>query len=398
MRRIMSDASWSATSAGLLITFVGFASSFAILAKGLSTVGANPAQVASGLMAAAVAMGFCGVFLSISRREPISAAWTTPGAAFLATIPAPEGGFPVAVGAFLVAAVLVILAGLWRPLGRAVQSIPTPIAGAMLAGVLLPLCLAPFQAIQEYPAIALPIVLTWFVVGQISRVLAVPIAVVVAAILIALAFGDHANAASGLKLALTNPVFVTPEFTLTALTGIALPLFVITMASQNITGIAVLATLDWHPAPGPLFAWTGVFSAVAAPFGSPGVNLAAITAAMCAGEDCHPDRRRRYWGAVVAGIGYIALGLFAAMAVALLAIAPAVLVAAVAGLALMGAFASSLASAIGGPEEREAALVTFLITASGMTFVGIGGAFWGLLAGIAIHAIARWKKSRAIVK
>ncbi len=382
-------ASVSTLFAGLLAAFVGFAGSFAVVVQGLTNVGASPGQVASGLMAACVAIGFGSILLSYLRAEPISLAWSTPGLAFLATLPVPEGGFPVAVGAFVVASVLIILSGLWRPLGRAVSAIPKPLAGAMLAGVLLPLCLAPFQAIAQFPSIALPIVVTWAVVGRIKKLLAVPAAVCVAAVLISL---NAAPSADAIDLALTRPILTMPAFTVAGVTGIAIPLFIITMAGQNVTGIAVLSSFGYRPDPSAMFRWTGLLSLLIVPFAAPLVNLAAITAAICAGPDVHDDPARRYWAAFTSGILYLAIAVFAGVAVLSLSIAEPILIAAVAGLALLGALASSLVTAVGDVEAREAALVTFLATASGLTFLGIGGAFWGLLAGGALYL---WDKRKA---
>jgi len=374
----------------VLSAFVGFAGSFTIVVQGFNAMGASPAQAASGLMAASVAMGLCAIYLSLRSGDPISIAWSTPGAAFLATLAVPQGGFATAVGAFVVTAALIILAGLWKPLGRAVSAIPTPLASAMLAGVLLPLCLAPFEAIAAYPAIGLPIVLTWLIVGYLHKLFAVPAAVLVAAVLIALDFGDQLN---GSVMAWRGLVLVTPQFSVAAITGIAIPLFIITMASQNITGMAVLANFGYRPDASRMFRWTGLFSLIGAPFGSHAVNLAAITAAICAGDEVHPDRSRRYWAAVVAGITFILFGLTAGYVVAFMAVSPPILIAAVAGLALLGALASSLVAAMAEPKDQSAALICFLITASGVTFFGIGGAFWGLIGGGAVYLLNRFRSN-----
>lgn len=378
-----APVSLSAIAAGVLAAFVGFAGSFAIVVHGLTAVGASADETASGLMMAAVAMGFCGIFLSLRTRMPISAAWSTPGAAFLATLSAPEGGFPVVVGAFLITATLIVLAGFWKQLGKMVTSIPVPLASAMLAGVLLPLCLAPFEAIIEFPLLGLAIFGTWLVVAGIHRLLAVPAAVLVAGLLIA--FTSDFDTSQTLAL-WPKPVLVTPQFSLPAIVGISIPLFLITMASQNITGIAVLTSFGYRPDAGSMFRWTGAFGLVAAPFGCHAVNLAAITAAICAGDDAHPDPARRYWSAVVAGVVYIVFGLTAGMAVSFIRVSPPILIEAVAGLALLGALATSFVSAMAEARDREAALVTLLVTASGVTFFGIGGAFWGLVVGGAIFS------------
>jgi benzoate membrane transport protein len=379
---MIKDFSMPAFAAGVLAAFVGFAGSFAIVVQGLYGVGASGPEAASGLMALAVSMGLCGIFLSLKTRMPISVAWSTPGAAFLATLVPMEGGFPVAVGAFLVTAVLIILAGLWKPLGRAVSAIPTPLAAAMLAGVLLPLCLAPFEAIVEFPYVGLPILVVWAVVAKINRLFAVPAAVFVAAVLIVTVFDFDAAAMGALW---SSPVVVMPRFTVAGIVGIALPLFVITMAGQNITGIAVLGSFGYKPDAGAMFSWTGLFSLASAPFGGHAVNLAAITTAICAGHEAHPDPDKRYWAAVVGGVTYIVFGLTAGAAIAFISLSPPILIAAVAGLALFGALSASLVSAMGCERDREAALITFLVTASGMTFFGISGVFWGLLAGGAVY-------------
>lgn len=376
-----------AVAAGLLAAFVGFASSFAVVLQGLMAVGATRAEAASGLMALAIAMGLSGALLSLWRRQPISVAWSTPGAALLATSGAPEGGFPEAVGAFLVCGILIVVAGLWKPLGRTVERIPPALANAMLAGVLLGLCLAPVRAMGSVPLMAAPVVLVWALVFYWKRLFAMPAAVLVVVGGLVVFQGVPA----GMGSLWPSPVLVRPVFTVAAALGLGVPLFLVTMASQNIPGMAVLHLNGYRPPASPLFVTTGVFSAVGAFFGGHAVNLAAITAALCAGPDAHPDPARRYWAAVVAGLTYVVFGLLAGAATAFIAASPPVLIEAVAGLALLGAFGSALLGAVSAIEGREAALVTFLVTASGQAFLGVSGAFWGLLAGGVLLALARVK-------
>jgi benzoate membrane transport protein len=226
------------------------------------------------------------------------------------------------------------------------------------------------------------------VVARFRRIYAVPTAVIVAVVLIAATVHPAAQSVMSFW---PNPVLVAPHFSIAGIVGIALPLFIVTMASQNIPGMAVLGVNGYRPAPGPLFTATGIFSVLGAPFGAHAVNLAAITATMCAGPDAHPDPARRYWAAVVAGAAYVVLGLCAGAATAFISAAPPVLIEAVAGLALLGAFGNALHGAVIEAREREAAVITFAVTASGLTFFGISGAFWGLLAGGAMHALARWR-------
>lgn len=379
---MLKDLSPQSFFMGCLTAFVGFASSFAVVLQGLKGVGATDFEAASGLMALSVSMGLCAIVLSAWTKLPVSIAWSTPGAALLATAGVPEGGFPVAVGAFLVCAALIIIAGLFKPLGKAVAAIPAPLANAMLSGVILGLCFAPFKAIAFDPLLGLPILAAWAVVAAFKRLYAVPAALL--AFVLVMMFGVELpeGAMANWAASLTPPMeLVTPAFTLPSLISIALPLFIVTMASQNIPGIAVLKVNHYDPNPGPLFATTGFFSLLSAPFGGHAVNLAAITAAMCAGEDAHPDPKKRYWAAIIGGVGYVILGLLAGAVTAFVSLAPPILIQAVAGLALIGAFSGSALAAFKDAETREAAAVTFLITASGVSFGGISGAFWGLVAG-----------------
>ena len=388
-RAMFKDFSTQAMTMGLLAAFVGCASSFAVIVQGLTAVGASPAQAASGLLAVSVAMGLATVWTSFSSRMPVAIAWSTPGAALLATSGVLNGGFAAATGAFLVCGALILACAYWQRLGKWVSAIPTSLANAMLAGILLGLCLAPVKAVAQLPWQGLAIVATWALVAKLSRLYAVPAAVAVTvAIIWAQTPADNFAAIS----LVPQIEFGLPVFTLDAAIGIAIPLFIVTMASQNIPGFAVLKVNGYMPAPAPLFRLTGLFTMVASFFGGHAVNLSALTAAMCTGPDAHPEPARRYWAAGFCGIGYLAFGLLAGAATAFIAAAPPVLIQAVAGLALLGALGSALLGAMQAPEDREAAIVTFLVTASGVSFGGVSGAFWGLIAGGAIYALARWKR------
>ncbi|TCS04729.1 benzoate/H(+) symporter BenE family transporter [Rhizobium sp. BK418] len=392
---MIKDFSVQSLFMGLLTAFVGFTSSFAVVLHGLQAVGATDAQAASGLMALSISMGLCAVVLSAVTRLPVSIAWSTPGAALLASIGAIDGGFNAAVGAFILCGVLIVIAGLFKPLGRAVAAIPAPLANAMLSGVLLGLCFAPVKAVAFNPLLGLPIILTWIVVGAFKRLWAVPAALAAFALVLAFGVDIPAGASASIGQSLVPVIGILhPVFNLAGFVSIALPLFIVTMASQNIPGIAVLKVNHYDPKPGPLFAVTGVFSLLAAPFGGHAVNLAAITAAMCAGQDAHPDPSRRYWAALISGIGYVVLGLLAGAVTAFVALAPPILIEAVAGLALVGAFSGSAMAAFQAPESREAAAITFLVTASGVSFGGISGAFWGLIAGGLMLVLSRIVQAR----
>jgi benzoate membrane transport protein len=316
---------------------------------------------------------------------PVSAAWSTPGAALLAATGAAPGGFPAAVGAFLVVGLLLISAGLFRPFARLVAAIPGPLANAMLAGVLFGLCLKPIAALIEAPFSATLIVLAWLIVSRWKRIYATPLAALVAGLVIA-----ASGRAAGFDLATITPrpEFVAPTFSLGAIVGIAAPLFIVTMASQNLPGLAVLGAYGYRPDPGRLVWTTGAFSLAAAPFGGHAVNLSSITAALCASPDASADPEKRWIAAATAGATYVIFGLLAGAVTAFVSGAP-ILVEAVAGLALLNPFGSALHNALADSQEREAALVTFLVTASGVTIYGVGGAFWGLLAGGAVLVLTR---------
>ncbi len=381
-----------AVATGLLVALVGYAGAVAVVIQGLSAAGADTAQIASGLVAVGFSMGLSAMWLAWRQRQPISIAWTTPGMALLAATGPVAGGFPAAVGAFLTVGVLIMVAGLWRPLGRWIAAIPKPLANGMLAGLLLKLCLAPFLAMGQAPGLGLLVLATWAVVGRVARLYAVPAAVAVA--LAAMALNPPVSGALPPDPWPTLSA-VMPVFTWEALVGLALPLFVVTMGSQNIPGLAVLATFGYTPRVPPVFLTTGFASAVTAPFGAPPVNLAAITAAMCAGPDADPRPDRRWQAAFTCGAGHIALTALAVVTATLVTRSPPILIEAVAGLALIGAFGGSLLAAVQAEEERIPALVTLLVTASGLSFFGVGSAFWGLLFGGAMHLLQRRRPAEA---
>jgi benzoate membrane transport protein len=394
---MFKDFSISALMMGVLTAFVGFISSFAVIMQGLQAMGASPSEIASALLAMSVAMGVLAIGFSAWYRMPISIAWSTPGAALLSGIGLIAGGFPAAVGAFVVCGLLIVLCGLFRPLGRAIRMIPAPLANAMLAGILLSLCLAPVKAVAFSPALGLPIVLTGAVVVSRWRLFAVPASL--AALILVLIFGvDLAPDAMAQIGAAIHPdlTFVQPIFTWHGVVSVAIPLFIVTMASQNIPGIAILKVHHYEPSPGGLFVATGIFSVLGAFVGGVPVNMAAITAAMCASEDAHPDPARRYWAAMVGGFGYIVLGLVAGGIIAFVSLAPPILLQAVAGLGLIGAFSNAAFAAYREPQTREAAAITFLVTASGLSFAGISGAFWGLVAGGVMMALQRVLRKRMV--
>ena len=372
--------------AGALAAIVGYASTFTLVLAALTASGASPQQAGSGLMSVCIAIGILNIVVSAQIRVPVSFAWTTPGMAFLLTVGEPLGGFAAVSGAFLVAALMIMLTGLIRPLARLMAAIPAPIANAMLAGMLLTLCLAPITAVAEMPLLALPILLAWVVGLRFARRYAVPIAVLVTGVLLALTTNLPVGALNGSWPAL---VPVMPVFTVDAIVRIGLPLYIVTMASQNLPGLAVMQANGFVLAPAPLFVMTGIASAVTALFGGQTSNLAAITAAICAGPEAHPDKDKRWPAPISAGVVYLLLAPAASLAAAFIAASPPLLIQAVAGLALLSSLAAALAGALVQEEMRLPAIFTFVVTASGITMIGVGAPFWGLVGGIVMLIVLR---------
>jgi benzoate membrane transport protein len=371
--------------AGVVVALVGFASSFAIVLAGLHAVGASDAQASSGLLVLSLAMGVVGTAMSFIYKMPLSMAWTTPGAALLIAAGPVSGGYSAAIGAFAFAGVLIVIAGLWSPLTRLLTLIPGPLASGLLAGVLLQVCVVPAHAVVDVPKLAIPMVVVWLVLWKVARRFAVPGALAAAAIAVAIDPVDHA----GVTHLLPQLTWTTPSLDLGTLLGLGLPLFVVTMVSQNVAGMAVLAAHGYKAPMRPVLAATGAATVIGAPFGGHGINLAAITAAMAAGPDAGPDPARRWIAAASAGAVYFIIGPCAGLATALLTASPPVLIEAVAGLALLGTLGSALRAATEDDERREAAIVTFAVTASGVTALGISAPFWGLLAGLVLLAVQR---------
>ncbi len=391
--QFFKDLSLSAFTAGFVAVLVGFTSSVAIVFQAAQAFGATPAQITSWMWALGLGMGLCSLVPSLLLRKPVMIAWSTPGAAVLATAGL-AGGFSMgeAVGAFMVSALLITLAGVTGWFERVMNRIPMEIAAALLAGVLAQFGLQAFAAAQT----ALPLVLTMLLVYLLARRLAPRYAVVitlVAAVACVALRGQMAWSAVRLELAM--PVFTAPQFSLAAIVSLALPLFVVTMASQNLPGVAVIRASGYEMPISRLITLTGLATLVLAPFGAFALNFSAITAAMCMGPEAHEDRQRRYTAAVSCGALYVAIGLFGAVITGLLTAFPKELVVAIAGLALLGTIGNGLASALRDEPHREAALITFLVTLSGVVIAGVGSAFWGVVAGSFALFVQQYGRSPA---
>lgn len=376
LRSFFKDLSLPAVVAGFVAVLVGFTSSVAIVFAAAQALGADAAQTASWIWALGLGMGVTSLGLSLHYRRPVLTAWSTPGAALIA---ASQGiGLPEATGAFIVCALLIMVAGYSGLFERLMGRIPVAIAAALLAGVLAQFALKAALATGSAPLLVVSMTLVFLAGRRWWPRYAVP-AVLLAGVVVAAIQGRVQL--GGVSFDWTCPVFVMPAFSAQALVGIALPLFVVTMASQNLPGVAAQRASGYDTPVSPVIGATGLASLVFAPFGGYALNLAAITAAICMGREASEDPARRYTASAMAGVFYIALGLAGGNVAALLTAFPAELVAAVAGLALVGTIAGGLASALHDEHHRDAALLTFIVTLSGLTVAGIGSAFWGVVAG-----------------
>lgn len=374
------DLSLSAFTAGFVAVLVGFTSSVALVFQAAQAFGATPAQITSWMWALGLGVGLCCLVPSLLLRKPVMVAWSTPGAAVLASA-GMAGSFtmPEAVGAFLVCAALITLCGVTGWFEKLMDRIPMEIAAALLAGVLARFGLQAFGAAQT----ALGMVLVMLAAYLLGRRLLPRYAVVLtllAGVAWAAALGRMEWSRVQWELAL--PVFTAPKFTWQAFVSLALPLFVVTMASQNMPGVAVIRATGYALPVSRLVSMTGIATLLLAPFGGYALNFSAITAAICMGPEAHEDKSRRYTAAVVCGAIYLVIGIFGAVVTGLLTAFPPELVLAIAGLALLGSIGGGLASALKEETNREAALITFLVTLSGVVIAGVGSAFWGVAAGV----------------
>ncbi|MDX7874822.1 benzoate/H(+) symporter BenE family transporter [Aeromonas veronii] len=374
--------------AGFIAVMVGYTSSVILIIQAATAAGADTAQVASWLWTLGIGMGVSCIGLSLYYRIPILTAWSTPGAALLITT---LGNFTLAeaIGAFVISSLLITLCGISGWFDRLMKHIPAPLAAAMLAGVLLRFGLDLFKVAPQDPLLLGTLLLT-FLLGRHLWPRYTMVLVLGVGMLICSVRGDLQMGTLHWQLA--SPVWTWPAFSLDALFGIALPLFIVTMTSQNMPGIAILRAHDYQPATSSLISWTGLTGLLLAPFGGYAFNLAAITAAICMGKEVDPDTKRRWPTAVWAGCFYLVTGCFGATVAALFSAFPATLVTCVAGLALLGTIGSSLHSALQEDEAREAALLTFIITASGISLLGIAAACWGLLIGLAIYQFQSYRQ------
>jgi benzoate membrane transport protein len=385
------DISASAIAAGLVAMLVSFGGTAVLMVQAGHAAGLDAARIGSWIGSLSLVLGLGGAFYSLRTGLPIVMAWSTPGAALLVTALA---GVPFneAIGAFVLAAGLTLACGLFGWIDPILRRIPAEVAAAMLAGVLLNFGMGIFTNISKQPALVLTMCAAYLLCRRWAPRYAV---LVVMAVAVALAFALDLMQLNLLDWRLTEFVWTTPAFSAQAAVSLGIPLFVVAMASQNLPGLAILQAAGYRPPASRLVAATGLLGLLAAPFGAHSVTMGAISAAICTGPEAHPDPGKRYIAAATYGLGYVGLSLVAGAVAVFFQALPAALLAALAGLALLGTIMGGMAAAMANPQRREAALITLLATASGFSFWGIGSAFWGLAAGLLAHTAFEYKRARA---
>ncbi|WP_217474671.1 benzoate/H(+) symporter BenE family transporter [Stutzerimonas stutzeri] len=375
--RLLQDSSASSVVAGFIAMLTGYTSSLVLMFQAGQAAGLSGGQISSWIWSLSIGMAICSIGLSLRYRTPVVIAWSTPGAALLISS-LPGVPYGEAIGAFVFASALIALCGITGSFERLMRKVPASLAAALLAGVLFNIGSEIFRAVEVQPVLVLAMFFSYLLAKRVQPRYAVLSALVVGCLL---AGGLGLLDFRQLSLEVAVPVWTTPSLSFAALFSIGIPLFVIAMASQNMPGLAVLRAEGYDVPASPLITSTGLASVLLAPFGSHGIHLAAITMAICSGPEAHPDRSRRYTAAVWCGVFYGIAGIFGATLAALFAAFPSALVLSIAALALLGSIGSGLTQAMLAPREREAALVTFMVTASGLSLFGIGSALWGLVAG-----------------
>lgn len=383
MKALINDFSLSALVAGFIATVISYAGPLVIIFQAAQNAGMSHAELSSWIWAISIGSALLGIGLSLRYRVPVIIAWSAPGSALLVTL-LPHISLNEAVGAYIVASMIIFLVGISGAFDRVIGKLPAAISAGMLAGILFSFGTGLFVSLHSKPLLVLAMFATYLLCKRLMPRYAV-MAVLLVGCLIAIATGElHRDA---LLIGLATPVWISPEFSLAATLNIALPLVMVALTGQFVPGMAVLRNAGYATPASPIITSSALGSLLLAPFGCHGLNLAAITAAICTGREAHEDPGKRYVAGVVGGVAYLLLGLFGATLVSLFTAFPRELIAALAGLALFGAIAAAMAGAMAVPDDREAALITFLVTASGMSFLGLSAAFWGLIFGIAAHLL-----------
>ncbi|MFV3414697.1 benzoate/H(+) symporter BenE family transporter [Pseudomonas nitroreducens] len=387
--RPLADSSPAAIVAGFVAMLTGYTSSLVLMFQAGQAAGLSTAQISSWIWALSIGMALTTIGLTLRYRTPIVIAWSTPGAALLISS-LPGVPYGEAIGAFIVCAALITICGVTGSFDRLMRQVPGSLASALLAGVLFRICIEICNAAQQQTALVVAMFVSYLVAKRLS-----PRYAVFAALLVGIALAGFLGLLnfSHFQLEIARPVWTTPSFSLAATISIAVPLFIVAMASQNMPGLAVLRADGYQVPASPLISTTGIASLLLAPFGSHGINLAAISAAICTGPEAHENPHKRYTAALWCGLFYGIAGIFGATLAALFAALPKALVLSIAALALLGSITNGLTNAMADARQREAAMVTFLVTASGFTLFSVGSAFWGLVAGLLTQLVLNWRRA-----
>ena len=387
--RPLADSSPAAIVAGFVAMLTGYTSSLVLMFQAGQAAGLSNAQISSWIWALSIGMALTTIGLTLRYRTPIVIAWSTPGAALLISS-LPGVPYSEAIGAFIVCAALITLCGITGSFDRLMRQVPGSLASALLAGVLFRICIEICRAAEQQTLLVAAMFLSYLLAKRLSPRYAVFVALLVG---VALAGALGLLNFSHFQLELAKPVWTTPSFSLAATISIGIPLFIVAMASQNMPGLAVLRADGYQVPASPLISSTGIASLLLAPFGSHGINLAAISAAICTGPEAHENPHKRYTAALWCGVFYGVAGIFGATLAALFAALPKALVLSIAALALLGSITNGLSNAMAEARQREAAMVTFLVTASGLTLFSVGSAFWGLVAGLVTQLVLNWRRA-----
>ncbi|WAD27086.1 benzoate/H(+) symporter BenE family transporter [Pseudomonadaceae bacterium T75] len=391
MKRLLRDCSLSAVVAGFIATVISYAGPLVIIFQAAKAGGLPHELMSSWVWTISIGSGVLGILLSLRYRVPIVIAWSAPGSALLVTM-LPDISMNQAVGAYLVSNLVILLVGLSGAFDKVIGKLPAAISAAMLAGILFRFGTDLFVSVKDQPWLVLAMFATYLLFKRAMPRYAVMAVLVVG---VAMAVGSGELRSEALVLGLAKPVWITPEFSWQVILGVAFPLVMVALTGQFVPGMVVLRSAGYQTPASPLISGSALGTLLLAPFGCHGLNLAAITAAICTGREAHEDPGKRYIAGVSGGVFYLLLGIFGATLVSVFTAFPAALIAALAGLALLSAIGAALHGAMSVPADREAALITFLVTASGMSLLGLSAAFWGLIFGIAAHLLLTLRKPAA---
>ncbi len=394
LRSLKSLFNMSCFTAGFVAVLVGYTSSAVIIFQAAAAAGASTEEISSWLWALGIGLGLTSIGLSLRYKSPVLTAWSTPGAALLIT---GLSGIPMAeaIGIFIFSSSLIFICGLTGWFDKLIRHIPQSLSAAMLAGVLLPFGLGLFKALGVDWLLILGMLLSYLLIKLHWPRAAIPMTLIVGLLL---AYSQELMHLEAVTFTLATPIWTTPEFQLSSLLSVGIPFFIVTMTSQMMPGFAVMRANHYNMPTSPVMTWTGLTGMLLAPLGGFSFNLAAITAAICMGQEADPDPKKRYLATLWAGIFYLLMGLFAATITSLFAAFPQVLVAAIAGLALLGTLGNALSAALNNDKEREASLITFMVTASGVSLGSIGSAFWGITLGLMAYHLPKFCRTKKIIE